>query len=101
LISGKKRLTQTEGADAERGDGAVSCIGVGRLQITGRAENNARLGGSIDDFIYAALRPLPTELSKHGAQKYFGGRFLVHLRLYDRQRATPARLRGPLNFKLE
>jgi hypothetical protein len=35
------------------------------------------------------------------AQKYFGGRFLVHLRLYDRQRATPARLRGPLNFKLE
>jgi hypothetical protein len=35
------------------------------------------------------------------AQKYFDGRFLMHFSLYDRQRATPSHLRGPLNFKLE
>ena len=37
----------------------LSCIGGGRLQITGRAEYNARLGGSINDFIYAALCTSP------------------------------------------
>ena len=42
----------------------IACAGLiammaGRLQITERAEYNARLGGSIDDFIYAALRPRP------------------------------------------
>jgi hypothetical protein len=55
----QKRLTQTEGAVEDWGDRVLFCIGGGRLQITGRAEYNARLGGSIDDFIYAALRPWP------------------------------------------
>ena len=35
----------------------LSCIGGGRLQITGRAEYNTWLEVVSDDFIYAALRP--------------------------------------------
>jgi len=55
----QKAADPDRGAVEDWGDRVLFCIGGGRLQITGRAEYNARLGGSIDDFIYAALRSWP------------------------------------------
>ena len=77
----------------------LSCIGGGRLQITGSgvAEYNARLGGSIDDFIYAALRALPTEMHKMQAPKLLG-RSVPHASQLMRSLQHTC---DPLNLRLE
>jgi hypothetical protein len=78
----------------------LSCISGDRFQITERADYDARLGGSVDDFIYAALRPLPTELGNMQAQKLFDRSVPHPARAIGDDRLT-SHLGKPPNFKRE